>query len=126
MCLAENSQLRILLGARAKQVAEYLRISESKVSRAIAMLKYPDIYEHVKAGSLTARKAHELAGIFQPRFPAVFKRCDALGVAHRDIHVVARDFGVARTLERYGLVQEFSSVSLLALIHHPLPACSFS
>lgn len=44
-----------------KQLAEALRISESKVSRALATLKHPDIHEAVKAGRLSASKAHQLS-----------------------------------------------------------------
>ncbi len=51
-------------GWTGKQVAEALRIPESKVSRTLALLRLPeDIQEQVEAGTLAARSAYEISRI---------------------------------------------------------------
>lgn len=51
-------------GWTGKQVAEALRIPESKVSRTLALLRLPeDIQDQVEAGTLAARSAYEISRI---------------------------------------------------------------
>jgi ParB family chromosome partitioning protein len=55
-------------GWTGKQLAEALRLPESKISRALALLKLPpDLQEQVDRGGLAARTAYELTKITDDR-----------------------------------------------------------
>jgi ParB family chromosome partitioning protein len=56
------SMLMELNGWSAKHLAEAIRIEQSRISRALALLRLPaDIQEHVDEGQLSARSAYELS-----------------------------------------------------------------
>jgi ParB family chromosome partitioning protein len=56
------ASLMELNGWNGKQVAQALRVAESKVSRALALLRLPEDLQHrVQAGEIPARSAYELS-----------------------------------------------------------------
>jgi ParB family chromosome partitioning protein len=75
-----------------KQLAETLRLPESKVSRALALLKLPpDLQQQVDRGSLPARTAYELSKIADDRLRRDLARRSAAGsLTTADVAKVAR------------------------------------
>lgn len=69
--IEEARAFQSLLGMNAwngKQLADALRLPESKVSRSLALLKLPpDLQEEVERGNLSARTAYELSRISDDR-----------------------------------------------------------
>ena len=64
-------RLMELNGCSAKHLADKLHVSETRISRSLAMLKLPEpVLEEVERGAISARAAYELSRIKQPDLQA--------------------------------------------------------
>lgn len=74
------SQLMQLNDWNGKQLAQAIRVPESKVSRALALLKLPAaIQQQVEAGAIAPRSAYELSKLTDTREQALLARRIATG-----------------------------------------------
>lgn len=80
-----------LNGYNAKQLADALRVSPSKVSRTLALLKLPeDIQQQVDSGELAPRSAYELSKLDNPDTQRAIAQDTSKSKSHQQVASAVR------------------------------------
>ena len=112
------SKLKQLNGWSGKQVAQSLRIPESTVSRALALLRLPtDIQQQVQDGKIAARSAYELSKVPDAKAQQQLATDAANGrLSHQQAASVVRQQRGQSVRKRTGIRLEFRSESGLTTV----------